>query len=62
MSHSRQPLVKGERLVRYEVNTVIVPEEAPDQLSLTLKIEKKYLNTTFELSTFSLYVSLGTHK
>ena len=23
MSHSRQPLVKGERLVRYEVNTVI---------------------------------------
>jgi hypothetical protein len=23
VSHSRQPLVKGERLVRYEVNTVI---------------------------------------
>ena len=23
MSHSRQPLVKGERLVRYEVNTVM---------------------------------------
>ena len=23
-SHSRQPLVKGERLVRYEVNAVIV--------------------------------------
>jgi hypothetical protein len=24
VSHSRQPLVKGERLVRYEVNTVIL--------------------------------------
>ena len=24
MSHSRQPLVKGERLVRYEVNTVML--------------------------------------
>ena len=24
VSHSRQPLVKGERLVRYEVNTVII--------------------------------------
>jgi hypothetical protein len=23
-SHSRQPLVKGERLVRYEVNAVII--------------------------------------
>jgi hypothetical protein len=23
VSHSRQPLVKGERLVRYEVNTVM---------------------------------------
>ena len=25
-SHSRQPLVKGERLVRYEVNAVMVPK------------------------------------
>ena len=24
VSHSRQPLVKGERLVRYEVNTVMI--------------------------------------
>ena len=24
VSHSRQPLVKGERLVRYEVNTVML--------------------------------------
>ena len=30
-SHSRQPLVKGERLVRYEVNAVIPcdPAQAP---------------------------------
>ena len=27
-SLSRQPLVKGERLVRYEVNAVILPEGA----------------------------------
>ena len=25
-SHSRQPLVKGERLVRYEVNAVMLPD------------------------------------
>ena len=25
-SHSRQPLVKGERLVRYEVNAVMIQE------------------------------------
>ena len=32
-SHSRQPLVKGERLVRYEVNAVILEcdSEADDQ-------------------------------
>ena len=27
-SHSRQPLVKGERLVRYEVNAVILADDA----------------------------------
>ena len=26
VSHSRQPLVKGERLVRYEVNTVMLED------------------------------------
>ena len=28
-SHSRQPLVKGERLVRYEVNAVITISDVP---------------------------------
>ena len=30
VSHSRQPLVKGERLVRYEVNTVMLESSTRD--------------------------------
>ena len=30
-SHSRQPLVKGERLVRYEVNAVIQKKGTPQE-------------------------------
>ena len=30
-SHSRQPLVKGERLVRYEVNAVMVEGVAEEE-------------------------------
>ncbi len=49
VSHSRQPLVKGERLVRYEVNTVIaasmnlartrIPSERPRSLPFQARMQ-----------------------
>ena len=38
-SHSRQPLVKGERLVRYEVNAVILGND-----DLCKHVSKKYVS------------------
>ena len=35
-SHSRQPLVKGERLVRYEVNAVMVEDYTKSLLDVAL--------------------------
>ena len=42
-SHSRQPLVKGERLVRHEVNAVIVI----DVLGMCIGQRKKYKRSQF---------------
>ena len=38
-SHSRQPLVKGERLVRYEVNAVMLPHGTKTWIALWLNCQ-----------------------
>ena len=51
VSHSRQPLVKGERLVRYEVNTVMTRGVAQVQGR----------STTPAMCTHSKYACTGLH-